>query len=97
MQHVIRRSPNSRVREQFDYLMQELRNGNLNRNSFRRWEAEIIVDLLAWKEQGPEASEILTRYQKSMHRRLAHGSLLPLRLSEYLEFSAKHARRGRAA
>jgi hypothetical protein len=86
----------TRVLEQFDHLIQQLRDGSLNRNSFRLWEAEIILDILTCDTHDTAMSEVLLRYQKSVHRRLAHGSLLPIKLSEYLE-STKNAGRGRAA
>jgi hypothetical protein len=96
MKHVARSPRSTRVLEQFDNLLQELRNGTLNRNTFRLWEAEIILDILTSDTQGAAKRESLREYQKSVHRRLAHGSLLPMKFSEYLE-STKHARPGRAA
>jgi hypothetical protein len=76
-------------------LIEELRDGSLHRNSFERWEAEIIMDMLACNAEDPSMSETLRRYQKAAQRRLARGSNPPMKLSEYLETT--HARRGRAA
>lgn len=85
---------------QFNALMQELLKGQLNRNSFRLWEAEILVDILTCDTPGPSMSNLLRRYQRTVQRQLTRGAQSPMRFSDYLEStSARHHRdrRNRAA
>jgi len=95
MKHVARSSTNTEMLDRFNHLMQELRDGNLKRNSFTRWEAEIIMDMLACNAEDPRMGTTLLHYQRVAERRLARGSKLPMKLSEYLEII--HARRHTAA
>lgn len=97
MKHFARTPKSTRVLEQFDHLMQQLQNGSLNRNTFRLWEAEIILDILTCHVEDHSMRDVLRRYQRAVQRRLAHGSPLPMKLSEYLDSTTKHGRRGRAA
>jgi len=81
MKDVARSSTKTEVLDRFNHLMQELRDGNLNRNSFTRWEAEIIMDMLACNAESPSMGTTLRQYQKAAQRRLARGSKLPMKLS----------------
>jgi hypothetical protein len=95
MKHVARSPIHNGMMERFNHLIQELRDGNLHRTSFERWEAEIVMDMLACNAEDPSMGEILRRYQMAAERRLARGSNVPMKLSEYLE--TIHTRRGKAA
>jgi hypothetical protein len=96
MKPIARLTPRTKLVQQFNGLMEELLKGDLNRNSFRRWEAEILLDIVTCDAEGPAMSQLLRRYQKAVQRQLARGSHLPMRFSEYLESTTKHARQGAA-
>ena len=73
------------VGERFNRLMHDLLTGDLRRNSFRLWEADILLDLMSCDATGPPMREELRRYQKAMQRQMANGRRLPLKFSEYLD------------
>ena len=98
MKHVACSTRNTTLLQQFNHLMQDLLEGNLNRNSFRPWEAEILLDILICDAQGLSMSQLLRQYQRAVQRQLARRSRLPMRFSKYLDSTAKHAHgSGRAA
>lgn len=98
MKQVARSPRSTKLLQQFNGLMQELREGNLNRNSFRPWEVEILLDILTCDLEGPAMSQLVRRYQKAVQRQLGRGSHLPMRLSEYVESTTtRRSRHGRAA
>jgi hypothetical protein len=68
----------------FNRLMQELIRGNMSRNTFQRWEIEILLDIDACQIREPVKRETLRRYQKAVQRAMERGAPTPLRLSEYL-------------
>ncbi len=72
------------VLAQFNRLIQELLRGSLNRNTFRPWEIDILLDIetCEFKEN---KREMLKRYQKAVQRHMEKGARLPFKLSEYLE------------
>jgi hypothetical protein len=70
---------------QFNRLMQELIRGNLQRNSFRPWEIELLLDIEGCNVRENHRKDILKRYQKAGQRHMEKGARLPLKLSEYLE------------
>ena len=94
MKHVASSTKRAKLLQQFNGLMRGLLDGDLDRNSFRLWEAEILLDILTCSAEGDSMRELLHRYQKAAQQRLARGSNLPMRLSEYLESTAKHSRHG---
>lgn len=79
------------VLAQFNRLMQELLRGIVNRNTFRPWEIDLLLDFEACDLKSGTRRETLRRYQKAVQRQMEKGGRLPLRLSEYLE--AQKARR----
>jgi len=73
------------VLAQFNRLIQELLRGNMNRNTFRPWEIELLLDIETCQLRESSKRDILRRYQKAVQRHMEKGARLPLKLSEYLE------------
>lgn len=72
------------VLAQFNRLIQELLRGSLNRNTFRPWEIDILLDIETC-ELKENKRELLKRYQKAVQRHMEKGARLPFKLSDYLE------------
>ena len=70
---------------QFNRLMTEMIRGTLNRNTFRPWEIELLLDIESCSVRENNRKEILRRYQKAVQRHMEKGNRLPLKLSEYLD------------
>ncbi len=70
---------------QFNKLMQDLLRGTMNRNTFRPWEIDLLLDIEHCNLRDGNRREILRRYQKAVQRNVDRGSSSLLRLSEYLE------------
>jgi hypothetical protein len=70
---------------QFNRLIQELLRGNMQRNTFRPWEIDILLDIENCNLRDGNRRDILKRYQKAVQRHMDKGARLPLKLSEYLE------------
>ncbi len=79
------------VLAQFNRLIQELLRGNMNRNTFRQWEIDLLLDIESCEMKDANKREMLRRYQKAVQRHMDRGARLPLKLSEYLE--AQRSRR----
>ena len=75
------------VLAQFNRLIQELLRGSLNRNTFRPWEIDLLLDIESCDLKPGTKRETLRRYQKAVQRHMEKGAQLPLRLSEYLDSS----------
>lgn len=73
------------VLAQFNRLIQELLRGNMNRNSFRPWEIELLLDIENCNLREGGKRDTLRRYQKAVQRHMEKGAPLPLKLSEYLD------------
>lgn len=73
------------VLAQFNRLIQELLRGSLNRNTFRPWEIELLLDIESCNFGDTNKRETLKRYQKAVQRNMEKGARLPIKLSEYLE------------
>src|SRR5215471_7395343 len=80
------------VLAQFNRLIQELLRGNMQRNTFRPWEIELLLDIETCNLREASKRETLRRYQKAVQRHMEKGARLPLKLSEYLV--AVKAKRG---
>jgi hypothetical protein len=78
---------------QFNRLIQELLRGNLNRNTFRPWEVELLLDIEACGLRDASRRETLRRYQRAVQRQVEKTGEPPMKLSEYLE-SVKTKRSG---
>ena len=73
------------VLAQFNRLVGELLKGSVNRNTFRPWEIEVLLDIEMCNLRDSNKRETLRRYQKANQRHMEKGARLPLKLSEYLE------------
>jgi hypothetical protein len=73
------------VLAQFNRLIQELLRGNMQRNTFRPWEVDLLLDIESCNLRESSKRETLRRYQKAVQRHMEKGARLPLKLSEYLE------------
>ena len=73
------------VLAQFNRLIQELLRGNMNRNTFRPWEIEILLDIENCQLKDANKRETLRRYQKAVQRHMERGARLPFKMSEYLD------------
>ena len=83
------------VLAQFNRLIQELLRGNMQRNTFRPWEIEILLDIEGCNLREVNKRDTLRRYQKAVQRHMEKGARLPLKLSEYLS-AVKSKRAGGA-
>jgi len=80
------------VLAQFNRLIQELLRGNMQRNTFRPWEIDVLLDIESCSLREVNKRDVLRRYQKAVQRHMERGAPLPLKLSEYLE--SVRAKRG---
>ncbi len=81
---------------QFNKLIQELLRGTMNRNTFRPWEIEVLLDIDSCNLRDSNRREILRRYQKAVQRDLDKGSPALLKLSEYLDRTKAKRAKGEA-
>jgi hypothetical protein len=70
---------------QFNRLMTELLKGKLQRNTFKPWEIEVLLDIETCQLKDSNRREILRRYQRAANREYERGGKHLLRLSQYLE------------
>jgi hypothetical protein len=84
------------VLAQFNRLIGELLRGNMQRNTFRPWEIELLLDIEACGLRDASRRETLRRYQRAVQRHMEKGARLPLKLSEYLE-AVRAKRNGQTA
>ena len=72
------------ILSQFNRLIRELLRGQINRNTFRPWEVELLLDIedCGLRESSKEAT--LRRYQRAVQRQMERGATAPVKLSEYL-------------
>lgn len=70
---------------QFNKLINELLRGTMNRNTFRPWEIDVLLDIEHCALKDGNKKETLRRYQKAVQRQMEKGASLPMKLSEYLE------------
>ena len=70
---------------QFNRLIRELLRGQINRNTFRPWEVELLLDIddCGLRESAKDGA--LRRYQKAVQRQLERGATAPMKLSEFLK------------
>jgi hypothetical protein len=73
------------VLAQFNRLIQELLRGNIQRNTFRPWEIDVLLDIEDCSLRETNKRTVLRRYQKAVQRHMERGARLPLKLSEYLD------------
>jgi hypothetical protein len=75
------------VLAQFNKLVQELLRGTMNRNCFRPWEIELLLDIEASQIRDNAKRETLRRYQKAVQKQMEKGAAFPMKLSEFLDGS----------
>jgi len=75
----------------FNQLISDVENGTSNRNVFRPWEVELLVDMQSC-QLGSDRKRVLRRYRKAVQRSLEQGASRPLKLSEYLTRSRRERR-----
>jgi hypothetical protein len=73
------------VLAQFNRLIQDLLRGNMQRNTFRPWEIDILLDIESCNLRDSSRRETLRRYQRAVQRQMEKGGRLPLKLTEYLD------------
>ena len=69
---------------QFNRLLRELLRGQINRNTFRPWEVELLLDIESCNLRDSSRESVLRRYQKAVQRQLLRGVTPPMKLSEFL-------------
>ena len=69
---------------QFNRLLRELLRGQMNRNTFRPWEVELLLDIESCQLREASRESTLRRYQKAVQRQLLRGVTPPMKLSEFL-------------
>ena len=69
---------------QFNRLLRELLRGQINRNTFRPWEVELLLDIESCNLRDSSRENTLRRYQKAVQRQLLRGITPPMKLSEFL-------------
>lgn len=73
------------VLAQFNKLIMELVRGTMNRNTFRPWEIELLLDIEACQLRDSAKRETLRRYQRAVQKQMEKGAPAPMKLSEFLE------------
>jgi hypothetical protein len=72
------------IQAQFNRLIRELIRGQINRNTFRPWEVELLLDVENCNLRDSSRESTLRRYQKAVQRQLERGADKPMKLSEFL-------------
>src|SRR5260221_11086268 len=70
---------------QFNRLIQELLRGAMNRNTFRPWEIDLLLDIESCSLKDGNKRDLLRRYQKAVVRQMDKGAVTPMKLSEFLD------------
>jgi hypothetical protein len=70
---------------QFNRLIREVLRGQMNRNTFRPWEVELLLDIESCNLRESSKEGVLRRYQKAVQRQLDRGATAPRMLSEFLK------------
>jgi len=68
----------------FNKLLTEVMRGAITRNSFQRWEIEILLDLEHCQIERRRRLEILRQYQRAVGKQMERGPGPPMKLSEFL-------------
>ena len=78
------------VLDQFNQLIEELLAGKMQRCKFQTWEIDLLLDALKCDlGRFTQAEAVLRQYQGAVHRHLANGATVPLRLSDFLASRAE--------
>ena len=68
----------------------------MQRNTFRPWEIELLLDIESCNLREINKRDTLRRYQKAVQRHMEKGARVPLKLSEYLSAVKTKRRAGGA-
>jgi len=68
----------------FRRLLGELQRGQVARNSFARWEIDLLLDFGACEIEPRRRSEILDQYRRAVETQVDTGPGPPMRLSHFL-------------
>jgi hypothetical protein len=77
---------------QFNLVMAEVLEGEMQRSKFQPWEIDILLDIADCNLRHSAKRKILQEYQNAVEAELKKGASLPLKFSEYVERRAKDAR-----
>src|SRR5216683_7798865 len=80
---------NDTNRTRFNRLVQDLVTGHLQRNSFLRWEVDLLLEIESSPFRRSELKKVLRRYQRAVNRFLESGGQQPFSLSEYIRRSKR--------
>jgi hypothetical protein len=72
------------ILSQFNRLIRELLRGQINRNTFRPWEVELLLDIESCQLRESSRDSVLRRYQKAVQKQIERGAERPMKLSEFL-------------
>ena len=81
----------------FKRLIGEVTRGVVARNSFQRWEVEILLDLDNCQLERRRRMEILRQYERAVERQMTDGPGPPMKLSEFLELRARRREQSNVA
>ena len=72
------------ILNRFRRLIGEILRRETGRNSFQRWEIDILLDLENCPLESRRRTEILRQYQRAVERQMEEGPGPPMKLSEFL-------------
>ncbi len=79
----------------FNRLIRELLQGGTRRETFQRWEVELLLDMQSCQIREWVRYGVIRRYQWAVQRRIERGDTVPMKLSEFL--ATQHSGRVTAA
>ncbi len=68
----------------FNRLIKELLQGETKRETFQRWEVDLLLDGQNCRIEELAREGVLRRYQQAVQRRIERGEAVPMKLSEFL-------------
>ena len=68
----------------FNRLIRELLQGETKRETFQRWEVDLLLDVQNCRIKEFAWEGVLRRYQQAVQRRIERGEAVPMKLSEFL-------------
>jgi hypothetical protein len=73
----------------FNKLLAEVMRGAITRNSFQRWELDILIDMDQCQLDRRRRLEIIRQYQRAVTKQMERGPGPPMMLSQFLEIRAR--------
>ena len=74
----------ARVSAQFDFLIEDLLAGKMQRSRFETWEIEILLDILGCDLGRFGRVAVIRQYQRAVQRHMENGAAVPMKLSHFL-------------